>query len=155
MGYHVLQYVRKMTKLMNAGKLPAHVDPAAIINAPPSKMPRLHNVQPGAEEQRLQEKADNPGADGQDTSEGVTAHQAADVPEYTEQVSGDPDAEAPHNAEERMRKKSKSKLRPTSSDSDSDLASLDDIFATSSESNSVLDYVRSSSPSCDAKQDLF
>ncbi len=137
MHFHRLQYIRKMTRLMNDGKLPAHVDPEAIVNAPPSK--KLRSCQDDIDDLNQDVTGDTP-----------TRPETADV-----LASGD--AASAHNPDIDDDKQDRGRKRRPAKDNDSDstdLSSLDNILSDSdSGEDSNLDVIRSSSPSCGAQQD--
>ncbi len=141
-----------MTKLLNAGKLPAHVDPSAIINAPPSKMPRIGPA-------KANDTGDAHVSDAEDAlaaNDGPTPDLDPDDPRVEDDAPADSAVpEGNNEAEEEVHDDdvSKPSRGVAFQDSDSDMSSLDDIISNSSESNSGVDCVRSSSPSCDARQD--
>ncbi len=138
----LFQYIRKMTRLMNDGKLPDHVDPDSIVNAPPSKKHRASLVvdDPLTLTDNQDESGDAPPTDTP-VSPPVAQQSPADVARASNETEG--------------ARQARTRRRPNLQDSDtSDLSSMDNILSDSGTDNeSNIDLIRSSSPSCDAQQD--
>ncbi len=116
------QYVRKMQKLLEEGKLPPHVDPSAIINAPASKRPR----------------------DGNDAAiSGNFASRESPLPAEGNQGVEERSADNPPRSRARRRRSSS----PSTSNS-ADAALLAGL-SSDSDADDHFDVIRSSSPSED------
>ena len=139
------QYIRKMKRLLDEGKLPDHVDPSSILNAPPSKKPK-----PGDGPSSPYMDADNelPTQEGTvrtgDATDGRAPSQAHVESDWlpTSEVQVTPGNRNP-----------RSKGPADSKDSDTEPSSIGDFNLSSDDDMSFQNILRSSSPSCEAQVD--